>query len=75
MVGDCNDETNFPHKLLYNKLVQLVGFIDYLLNYASDLLKTVFQGLNKLEDVAKKLKDNDFIKMAKVARALKKKDK
>ena len=49
-----------------------MGFIDHLLNYASDPLKTVFQGLNKLEDVAKKLKDNDFIKMAKVARALKK---
>ena len=38
-----------------------------LLNFPGDSDKIVFDGLNK-EDLGKKVQDNDFIKMAKIAR-------
>ena len=53
-------------------MIQLKEFIDNLINYASDPLKTASDGLNKVGYLAKKVQYNDFIKMEKVARTLKK---
>ena len=54
------------------KMVQSGEFILDLFNLAKDPSKIVFKGWNKAEHLTKKVQDNDFIKIARVARELEK---
>ena len=41
-------------------MVQLEGFIDYMINHASDPLKTMAEVYKKIADLPKKLQNNDL---------------
>ena len=49
----------FPKSQLF-KMVQLEGFIDYMINHPSDPLKTMAEVYKKTADLPKKLQNNDL---------------